>query len=118
MFTPLAPRFILLLAVLIWVGTATASVLPKIGHIGGFQPSIPMAVHFVSEHCVQSPPFDPSPATPACDQYTACVGTGVSLSSEGYTPFIFQVPASITFRDSTPFIHDHFSVPLLRPPLI
>jgi len=116
-FSPLAPRFILLLAVLIWVGTASASVLPKLGHVDILQPATPIAVHLAGENCVQSSYPDSPPVVSACDQCTACVGAGVSLLAKGYTPFIFQVPAFITFRDSTPFIHEHFSIPLLRPPL-
>lgn len=114
---PLAPRFILMLVVLIWVGTASASVASKIGHASSTQPSVPMAVNLTSEHCVQRSHSEHAPIASACDQCAACVGAGVSLPSEGYTPFAFQVPVSIAFRDSTPFIHEHFSSPLLRPPL-
>ena len=117
MFMPLAPRFILMLVVLIWVGTASASVASKIGHASSMQPNVPMAVSLASEHCVQRSHAGHSPVASACEQCTACVGAGVSLPSEGYAPFAFQIPVALVFRDGTPFIHEHFSIPLLRPPL-
>ncbi len=116
-FIALTRRFILMLVVLIWVGTASASVTSKIGHVSNTQPNVPMAVNLASEHCVQRSHPEHFPAAAACEQCAACVGAGVSLPAEGFTPFVFQVPESIIFRDSTPFIHEHFSIPLLRPPL-